>query len=155
MGARERTSRFEALVNYEESLRLVGALLDRAGADFAIIDVRPEHVTLQYTGRGGLQQTDLPPTDLANEHQAACAQRGAHVLTFARPTDFEAALRTVGVELDETAETRCGLTVSRNEILVTGNACEATFTAQTLGARLSATLRRWRARAAASVADRQ
>ncbi|HEY7060764.1 MAG TPA: hypothetical protein VII06_04740 [Chloroflexota bacterium] len=129
-------------MNYEESLRLVGALLDREGAEFALIDVRPDHVTLQYTGRAGVQESDLAPSALAGAHEAACARRGASVLTFAHPTDFEAALRSVGVELDASAETRCGLTVSRQEVLVTGNKAETTFTAQTLADRLRATLRR-------------
>src|SRR5689334_22106168 len=124
-GARARMG--EARVNYEESLRLVGALLDREGAEFALIDVRPDHVTLQYTGRAGVHESDLPPVALADEHEAARARRGANVLTLARPTDFEAALRSVGVELDASAETRCGLTVWRQEVLATGDQADTSL----------------------------
>jgi hypothetical protein len=105
---------------YQEMLRTVGALLDQAGSNLALVDVYPSRVRVLATGPFGEQVLSI-------RYLSDCiaVQRELRGRTPPRdPTDLNRlspVLRAVGAELDRQAQPRYRLAVTKGAVVIEGS----------------------------------
>jgi hypothetical protein len=105
----------------QETLRTLGALLDEAGAEAALLAVASENAHLRTLE--GPQPLQLGPQELRQEIAARTALRGR--ITPSDPMGaerYETRLRTVGAELDEQPEQVYRFLVSGHTVVIEGSA---------------------------------
>ncbi len=106
--------------SYQEMLRTVGALLDQAGSNLALVDIHPARVRVLATGPFGEQVLSI-------RYLSDCiaVQRELRGRTPPRdPTDLNRlspVLRAVGAELDWQAQPRYRLAVTQGAVVIEGS----------------------------------
>lgn len=104
---------------YQEMLRTVGALLDQAGSQLALLDIRPSRVHVVATGPFGEQVLSI-------RYLSDCiaVQRELRGRVPPRdPTDLNrlsAVLRAVGAELDRQQQPRYRLAATKGAVIIEG-----------------------------------
>jgi hypothetical protein len=111
----------EPRVTLEETLRVLGGLLDDAGAQAAFVVLTPDGAQMQAFGE--TRQWDLTTADIARESAARSALRGqVAVGDMTAPDRFERALRGAGTALEHELPQTYELAVTRRALMVEGNA---------------------------------
>ncbi|HLH23172.1 MAG TPA: hypothetical protein VK066_11655 [Chloroflexota bacterium] len=106
--------------SYQEMLRTVGALLDQAGSNLALVDIYPARVRVMATGPFGEQVLSI-------RYLSDCiaVQRELRGRTPARdPADLNRlspVLRAVGAELDRQAQPSYRLAVTKGAVVIQGS----------------------------------